>query len=175
MATLQELETFTAQYAEARRALTDDVRHLQSDIDKVKAERLPTIRVRAAVLAALHDELLAQIRESAALFEKPRTRIVHGIKIGMAKNKGAVEIDNEAAVIKRIRAQLPAEQAELLIRVRESVHKPAVYDLTASDLKRLGIRVTDDGDEPVIRSTDSEIDKLVSALLADGEAAAEAP
>jgi hypothetical protein len=44
-----------------------------------------------------------------------------------------------------------------------------VYDLTAADLKRLGIRVTDDSDVPVIKVADSDIDKMVDALLGDFE------
>lgn len=166
MPTLAEIEQFTAKYADRRRALTDAVQALENEVAKLKALHTPIIRGIAAVVAGLHDELRTMIVQSPECFTRPRTRLVHGIKIGMTKGKGIVEWDDEAAVIRRIRAQLPAEQAELLIRVRESVHKPAIYDLTTGDLKRLGVRVVADGDEPVIKSTDGEIDKLVAALLA---------
>lgn len=167
MPTLAEIEQFTAAYADRRRALVEAVQELESEIAKLKAARWPLIRDIALVVTALHEELGTMIMQSPECFERPRTRIIHGIKVGLKKAKGTVEWDDEAAVIRRIRAQLPPEQVELLVRVSESVHKPAVYDLTAGDLKRLGIRVVDDGDQPVVRSTDGDIDKLLAAVLTD--------
>jgi len=76
-----------------------------------------------------------------------------------------VTFADEAATINRIRQQLPTAQAELLIKRTEKVHKPGVYDLTAADLKRLGITIDADSDEVVIKPIDGEIDKLVDALL----------
>ncbi|MCR6497388.1 hypothetical protein LJB71_14990 [Thermomonas sp. S9] len=70
-------------------------------------------------------------------------------------------------MIERIRRLLPAEQAALLIRVREAVHKPAVYDLTAGDLKRLGIRIEDDCDVVVVKDVAGELDRMLERLLAD--------
>lgn len=169
MPTLVEIEQFTAAYADKRHQLNECVRELGAEIEKIKTMRMPLIRQLAIVVAALHADLAGMISASPELFVRPRTHLLHGIKIGLTKRKGSVGWDDEAAVIKRIRAQLPADQAELLIRVTESVHKPSVYDLTAADLKRIGIRVVDDGDEPVIKSTDGEIDKLVAALLAKQE------
>lgn len=169
MPTLTEIEGFTAAYADRRRALVEAMQALERDVAMVRTMHVPLIRGLVVVVAALQDELATMIETSPELFERPRTRVMHGVKVGLTKAKGTVEWDDEAAVIRRIRSQLPAEQAEMLIRVRESVHKPAVYDLTAGDLKRLGIRIVDDGDVPVIRTTDGDIDKLVAALLTENE------
>ena len=85
------------------------------------------------------------------------------------KKRGKVVIDDESAVIARIRKLLPEEQAELLIRVRESVDRNAVCDLSAADLKRLGIRIADDEEVVIIKSVSSSLDRLVDALLKDTE------
>ena len=38
-----------------------------------------------------------------------------------------------------------------------------------AELKRIGVTVEETGDQIVIKPTDSEVDKLVNALLADAE------
>ncbi|MDF1486722.1 hypothetical protein PY257_16355, partial [Ramlibacter sp. H39-3-26] len=43
--------------------------------------------------------------------------------------------------------------------------KDALAQLPAADLKKLGISITDAEDEVIVRAVDSEVDKLVDALL----------
>jgi len=169
MTTLADIEALTANYALARRELGSRVQVLQDELEVVKRRRLDGIRNGVEAVAALHDELKAAIEANPALFDKPRTRVLHGVKVGYIKQRGQVVIKDEAAVIARIRKLLPKDQAELLIRVKESVHKPGVYDLTAADLKRLDIAISADTDAVVIKPTDTEVDKLVNALLAEIE------
>ena len=142
-------------------------------MDAIKQRYLSRIKVAVGNTAGAHSELIDALISSPALFEKPRTRTFHGVKVGYIKQRGQVIIDDEAAVIKRVRELLPETQAELIIKVRESIYKSAVYDLTTADLKRLGIRIDSDESIPVIKPTDTEVDKLVSALLKDAEAIGE--
>lgn len=172
--TLTEIETLTRVYSEARAYLTGVVTALQADLERVKHPVLPVIRDAVGEVAEAHDALKAALEDAPELFAKPKTRTIHKVKVGYRKQTGKVEVADEEKTIKLIRKRLPADQAELLIRVRESVHKPAVYDLTAADLKRLGICIADDTDEVVIKPVDGDVDKLVNALLAEienGEAA----
>jgi hypothetical protein len=163
--TLHHVEATAEAYARDREELSSIVGALQAVIDEARRRAMPEIREAVRNAAESRDRLRAMIEAAPELFDNPRTRVIAGVKLGFRKQKGKVEFDDEGKVIERIRAQLPKDQAELLIRVRESVHKPAVYDLTAGDLKRLGIRITDDCDELVIKPADSEVDKLVAALL----------
>ena len=41
--------------------------------------------------------------------------------------------------------------------------------MSVSDLKKIGVTVIETGDEVFIKPTDSEIDKLINALLKDEE------
>lgn len=171
--TLHHIEAYTQAYAEERDELASIITSLQAVIDEARRRAMPEIREAVRRAGEARDRLNTAVAAAPELFDKPRTRVIAGVKVGYQKQKGKVEFDDEGKVIERIRAHLPRDQAELLIRVRESVHKPAVYDLTAGDLKRLGIRITDDCDEIVIRPVDSEVDKLVAALLDEaGEDAA---
>lgn len=169
MADMQAIELQAAAVAEARGILEERVADLQAELDAVRRKHLPKLRQAANAATGDVDRLRALIDDSRELFDKPRTRVLHGIRCGVTKQRGSVVIIDEERTIKRIRDQLPTEQAELLIRVRESVHKPAVYDLTAADLKRLGITIEADNDAVVVKPTDGAIDKLVDALLAEAE------
>lgn len=169
MTTLAHIESLTAQYAAARGELSDLLTRHRAEVDAVTHRLLPAIRHAVARANDLGARLKADVQAAPALFDKPRTRTFSGVRVGYMKQRGKVEIDDEAKTIGLIRKLLPAEQAELLISTKESVHKPSVADLTATDLKRLGIRVTEDTDEVVIKPTDSNVDKLVAALLKDTE------
>jgi hypothetical protein len=173
MATLKDIEHLTHHYANTRQVLTGRVQALQLQIDRLRAEHIKGIRAAVRDAADAHDKLRAAVEVEPALFSKPKTQTFHGVRVGYMKQRGKVVIENEAAVIGRIRKLLPKDQAELLVRVSESVHKPAVYDLVASDLKRLGIRIAADEDVVVIKPVDGEVDKLVSALLGEAEANAQ--
>ena len=167
--TLHEIEKLTEQYSHKRDELEQVVTTMQSELDAVKRRYLRDIRSKVREAADAKDKLYEAISDNKTLFKKPKTQIFHGIKVGFTKRKGKVEIDDEPAVIKRIRKQLPEEQTELLIRVRESVDKNAICDLTVADLKRLGVRITDDINMAVIKPVDGDVDKLVNALLEDIE------
>ncbi len=171
---LKDIEGLAELYATRRRVLAEIVSTLEEQIAQLKRRYLPAIRSAVATTADAHDRLQASIKASPELFVKPRTRTLSGVKVGMTKQKGKVVIDDEEKTIERIRKLLPEEQVELLINTKESVSKTAVYDLTAADLKRLGIRIEADTDAVVIRPVDGEVDKLVDALLKDAERIEEA-
>ena len=65
-----------------------------------------------------------------------------------------------------IRRYLP-EQADTLIRTVEEPHKPALALLSVADLRRVGCTVVETGEAVVIKAVDSEVDKMVDALLKD--------
>jgi len=170
---ITDIEKLTRDYANARAYLAGIVTELQAELERVKHPVLPVIRKAVGEAGEAHARLRAAIEAEPDLFVKPKTLTIAGVRVGYMKQRGQVVIEDQAAVIARIRKQLPEEQAELLIRRTESVHKPAVYDLTAGDLKRLGITITKDTDAVVIKPVDGEVDKLVNALLAEVERAGE--
>lgn len=174
MTTLNNIEDLTQEYAARRDSLDQAVKAMEARVQAIKEECLPEIKRRALSVAAARDRLADTIDQAPTLFNRPRTRLFAGIRVGLRKLKGKVEIDDEPAVIRRIRKFLPEDQQELLIRVRESVDKNMASQLTASDCKRLGISITEDEDVAYIKPADSEIDKLVDALLADDKEGAAA-
>jgi hypothetical protein len=70
-------------------------------------------------------------------------------------------------VVTLIEKSFPKAQADLLIKTTKKPIKKALEDLDVGALKRIGCRVVETGDEIVIKPADSEVDKIVTALLAD--------
>lgn len=169
---IKVIEVFARNYADALRALEDEVVETNAAIALVKRQKRATIAHLAGLAAGRKDRLLDAIRESPELFAKPKTRIFHNVRVGWRKAKGKVEFGDEATVIKLIRRHL-ADAADTLIKVKERVIKSALSNLTGAELKRVGVTVTATGDEPVVEPVEGELEKLVDALLEDGETAKE--
>jgi hypothetical protein len=168
-----EIEKLAKDFSEARIALKGKVDTLEDEIRSLKRRYLPGIKIAIEKAANCHMRLFDGIGEAPELFVKPKTVIFHGIKFGYQKGKGEIIYEDEAQVIKLIKKHFP-DQVEELIKCKETPFKPALGRLSVADLKKIGVTVIDTGDEIYIKPTDSEIDKLINALLADEELAARA-
>lgn len=164
MTTLQDIEARAKQYADARGRLADQVGDLNGAIAALKRQHLPMIKRTLARVAEHQAELKALIDGAPSLFTKPRTRVLHGVKLGFAKGKGAIQFDDGEKVCALILKHLP-DQADVLFTVRRKPVVAAIAQLAAADIKRIGCRVIDSGDQVVIKPVDSDVDKLVDALL----------
>lgn len=171
---LAEIEALAGVFASHRAQLAGRVEALEAIVRDAKRRALPGLRDAVTRTADAKIALAEALSEHPELFEKPKTRMLAGVRVGYMKQRGKVEITDEGKVIDRIRNLLPADQAELLVRVRESVDKQAAADLTAADLRRLGISLTDDIDVMVIKPVDAKLDKLVDDLLAEATETEEA-
>ena len=168
MATMNDIDRAAQEYSETHNALADQVETLEREIAKLKRGRLRTIRALVEKTAMKKATLRGLIDESRAQFERPKTRIMHGVRVGLMKGKGEITINDAEQTIKLIKKHL-ADVAEQLIITRETVSKIALAGLPAADLKRIGVVIDETGDQIVIKPTDSEIDKLVDALLCESD------
>jgi len=163
---LDKIEDQAREYAAANAAtlrLADD---LKAAIAAICAKQVGKIKMAAQAAAIERETLMSLLADAADLFASPRRSLtVDGVRVGWKKERGKVVITDEAAVVQRIRERLPEDQAELLIRRTERVHKPGVYDLSAGDLKRLGIQIEADADAPFIKDIEVPIDKLIAGLM----------
>lgn len=168
MTDLKNIETLTREYADNYQQLAADVETLESAIRALKKKALPGIKRAAERAAVAKEKLKAAIEAAPQLFEKPRTRLFHGVKVGLQKGKGETQIPNEEKTIELIRKHLE-DQAEVLIKTEETLVKKALANLAAADLKRIGVNVIEAGDQVVVKVADSDIEKLVDALFKDEE------
>jgi len=173
LATLAEIEGATKSYADHRELVKLRVQYLNDEIEKLKRVHLPEIKDAAADAANALASLEALIDDSRNLFVRPRSIIISGIKVGLQKGKGGIEYEDEATVIRLIRKVLPEEQHELLIKTKESVNKKGLGDLDVATLKRLGVTVQGTGDVVLVKPVDSDVEKIVSAVVREATAAAD--
>ena len=166
MTALGQIEDSTRQFAEARKALSAEVEELEAEIALLKKKHMPRIKRFVENAVEKKAKLHASIEEAPDFFKKPRTMILYGIKIGFQKGKGEITWEDKEQVVKLIHKHFP-EQAEALLKVTEMPVKTALAQLSAADLKKLGVTIIETGDEIIIRATDTEVDRLVEALLKD--------
>lgn len=166
--TLTEIEILAKQLADARFNLKEGFDELESEITAIKKKFMPAIRRAIEKAAQRHETLRAAIDEAPELFIKPKTVIFHGIRLGYQKSRGEILWEDEAQVIKLIKKYFP-DDFEAYIKITEKVLKTSVASMSVADLRKIGITVIETGDQVFIKPTDSEIDKLINALLKDEE------
>ena len=154
-------------YADARDVLSRHLENFNDAIKDLRRQHLPDIKRAAGVAAQRKTELAAVVVDARAVFDDPKTQVLHGIKVGFEKGKGRVTFDDEGNVITRIDKMFGTEAEQYLIVTRKP-SKAALLILDAATLKRLGVTIESDGDQVVIRATGTDIDKLVAKILEEG-------
>lgn len=162
--TIEDIEALTKKLAIERGTLSERVTTLHEELTTIKNRKLPGIK--SAVVAAKEAEavLKTAIEASRALFDEPRTIIVHGLKVGINKGRGRIEWSDEKTLLARIKKHFP-DQAAVLIKTVESVRKKAIGALSTAELRTLGCTVTAAGEYVYVAPVGDEVDKLVTALL----------
>ena len=152
-------------YFEAHEDLRERVDLIKERQLKAGRRLLPGLKKRIAAASAARDELREHIESSPGLWAKPRTRALHGVKLGRRQLPGQLEIDEAAApgLIKRF---LP-QRYKALVKVETKLVKAALKNLPPGMLARIGGSIAERGDETVIAIPKSAVDKLVEALLQD--------
>lgn len=168
MTTMAEIEKLTQGYAAARIELQEGVTALHEDLEKIKARYMGMIRKQVETVREHEVALKNAIEAAPDLFTKPKSRTFAGIKIGFGKQPGRLECPDDAPLVAAIRRLFP-DQVSTLVKVTEKPVKTALSNLPGKDLKRLGISVVDATDAVIVKPQDSDIDKVVSALI-EGDA-----
>lgn len=149
------------------RGWVDETRERQR---RAGRRRLPGLKRRIAATSAARDALRTGIEDNPHLWNKPRTRALHGVKVGMRALPGKLDIDAEAAP-ELIRKRLPSRY-KTLVKVEYKLQANAIKALRPAELERIGGRIVDLDDEVVIAIPKDATDRLVEALLEDLEEAA---
>jgi len=166
--TLQEIEAITSDYSAKYDQLSRFVEDLESELRKLKRQRRERLKRLVQEASNARAALKLALGDGKDLFDKPRTRILHGVKVGWRKQKGKLTWGDDAQLVKKIRAAYE-DDAGVLVATVEKPRRETLEKLPAAELKRLGIAVEDDKDEVVIKAMTGDIDRLVSLLLDEGE------
>lgn len=168
MASVMKIEILAKEFSDARTDLRGRVEVLEEGMRALKKRYLPGIRAAVEKAKEKQAALVDAIDQSRDLFVKPRTMTLFGIRFGIEKQKGKIEWAKEATagIVKMIKKIFP-DSWETYVKVKETPMKKTLATLPSQDLKKLGIQVTETDDAVFIKPVDSEVDKLVDALLND--------
>lgn len=155
-------------YRKAKDLLVERANDLHEQMEAAKRARIIGLRNAVAKTKEAEAALHAAIEANPQCFLKPRTIVFEGVKLGYQKAKGKISWEDDGQVIKLIRKHL-AEAADVLIKSTDKPVKDALANLTAAELKKIGVSVTEAGDEVLIKDTTAAVDKLVAALLKGAE------
>ena len=148
----------------ARDVLAERATTLQTDIETVTRRKIPGLRSAVAAVAQADADLKSAIERQPTLFTKPRSVVLHGLKLGFQKGKGKIDWEDDAQVVKLIRRHFP-EQFDVLCKTTEMPIKAALAALSVAELKKLGVSVEETGDVVFVTDSTAGVDKLVKALL----------
>ncbi len=164
MSNFDDIQNAAKRLRAQRDQLDERASAMHQKIEQVKAVHLRGLRNSVAAVAETQANLLAAVGDAPQLFSKPRSIVLHGIKLGFEKGKGKIDFENEDQVCKLVRKHFP-DQFDVLVKTTEKPVKTALATLSAAELKRLGVTVESTGDVAFAKDTTSEVDKLVKALL----------
>lgn len=163
---LRDIETATHHYASKRDELRAIAARCKAEVDIIRERYRAEIRAAASDAAVAHDGLNALIDQHRGLFNKPRTRLFSGIKVGLRKTPGRVKFADVKRTLELIKKKLP-EFVERLIRSKEEPVLDAIKELEPKQLAAIGASLIATGDEIVIDHASDEIDALIEALTAE--------
>lgn len=168
---IEHIEQLARDYSVRRGTLIELVNELENEKARIMRKYLAPIRKAVAAARDAESRLMMAVERNAHLFVRPRTLVLHGIKVGWQKGKGGIQWDDEEGVVSRIEKLYAGDQAMLdqLLIVRKKPRKEGLESLDVATLKKLGCTVVESGDQVVVRATDGEVDKLVAALLKDAD------
>lgn len=169
---LTTIETQCAAAAAAAQELTAALAEVQADMDRVLRRELPRLRKLRGAYDAATAKLHRELDRHAEDFQSPRTRMFHGIKVGLRSLPPLVvfEAGDEAALIARIDAALPA-LAPMLAPAKRKPNLRAIEALPDADLAAIGASRKPQPDKLVLDVTIGDPLKTWNALV--GERAAE--
>ncbi len=162
--TLVEIEALTKAYADRRALLADRLTALDRDLALVKRKHMKELKRHVALTAETQTALYAAIDGAPELFEKPKTRIIHGIKVGFRKGKGKIEWEDDEQLVALIKKKFP-DFVDALIITTEVPSATGLQELDGAELRKLGVTVEDAGEQVVVKPVESDIEKLVKLLL----------
>jgi hypothetical protein len=172
MTALEVLIKKAALLSNCRDELRAELMLLDTELQAAKAARLKRLQQLTRSVIKHQTELGADIATNASLFAKPRTQIVDGIKFGMQKQPGSMQWDDADKVLNRMddlfnKGDINRAQYDVCVQTSYTLVSAGIEQLDGKLLKKLGITVSADTDKVLIKSVDSQVEKMLSAIIKD--------
>ncbi len=172
MTELEKLQTAALHLSHYTDELRAELLLLDAELTAAKNAHMLSIRALTRKVIKAQATLAEGIKAQPALFEKPRTFIVEGIKFGLRKQVGKMDWADDVQLVQRLdelfaKGEVSLVQYEQAIETRYAVVAKGLEKLDAKTLKRLGVTVEADSDAVEIKSVDGDVEKMVKAVIKD--------
>lgn len=163
--TIEELNRLTLTQAGREQELTIALTELRDELDAVQRKHLSKIKRLAGAFAESDSELRDAVNHGRELFVDRKTMILNRVKVGLRASAGKLVFDDARAVVEAIRKEFP-QKAKMLIETEESPRVAVIKGtLTEADWKKIGCRIEGAGDQVVVTSMDSEVEKTIANVV----------
>lgn len=162
--TLDQIERLAEACSTAESHLNDEMQILDHELKEVAKSHRKVLTAAVRATKKAYADLANAVAESPELFGKPKSRVLHGIKVGYKKDKDSFEVASEEHTISRIRQQLP-ELEILLVKSEESVIKAALKQLTDAQLIEIGVLKHIGENKPFCEAEEGDWEKAVRDLI----------
>lgn len=168
---LIELDRAAKTYRDSRDLVAKRITELDEELRALYRRRMPGIKSAIVAAKDAQDAAAATVQKFPTMFTRPRTMVLHGIKLGFGKGKGKIEWDCEDDVlVERIEKLFKddPDTRELLIITEKKPSKDALKNLEAKLLAKLGAEIEAVGDYVIVADAASDGKKLMKRILKEG-------
>lgn len=162
---MTEIENLAHDHAVAINALAAKVSEVNAEIEAITKKASARIQKLVAVCIETRSNLVYEIENNTDLFEKPRTQVLSGIKVGFVKGKDTIAYVDDADKTCALIAKHYPDMAEALVKTKCSPVVSAIQNLPPEKMKKIGVTVVPGTDDVVATPTDGAVHKLVAAHL----------
>lgn len=168
--TLAEIERRARAYADKRSILRDRLAIFEDELRSLKLRHLKGIRAGQLAASGAEEWLRIAITDAPGLFNKPKTRLFHGVRCGYSKSKPKLLIADKEKTAELIEKHFPSDY-DAFVKTTHAPIVTALSNLTTVELRKIGITKLDGENKVVIKTTDSELERMVEALMAEAREA----
>ena len=166
---MSDIEALAASHAKNITVLADLAREVNGEIEACTQRASKKLQALAAKCVGSEQLLEEALEDNPELFEKPRTVVLSGLKLGYANGRDKLDFDEEKT-IELIDRHFP-DLAQVLVKtIRKSVSS-ALANLEPAQLKKIKVQVLEGDDNVVLKVADTTVNKLVSGYIAAGKKA----
>lgn len=166
---MSDIEALAERHSKNITTLAELARTVNEEIEACTQRASTKLQALAAQCVNSEQLLEEALEDNPELFEKPRTVVLSGLKLGYANGRDKLDFDEEKT-IDLIDKHFP-DLAQVLIKTTRKPVSSALGNLQPAQLKKLKVQVVEGEDSVVLKVADTAVNKLVSGYIAAGKKA----
>ena len=168
MAMVKKIDSLALEYSQHEMEVAKMIQKWDMKIAKIKKDAHVALALPLRKMQKAKDKLYVAICDSADMFDKPKTIILHNVRIGYIASKTTVCWDDTEKLVAKLKDKYP-DKVDVLIKTEEKPIKTSLLMLSAKELKRLPLKVEIGEDQVFIKTTDKDIERALATKIFNGK------